>query len=172
MKIELHDDTPARPGEKHGPGGPTHCANLQRPEYEYQLEQHLIDIVTDWPEVVRVWDPLTGREWLKSDGAFVETRRNDGPKDDVWTGLAMAVRVIEGSGPVCVRIEAPSTVIAEMLKQVPAKDRPADGMGFRLAIMSGAGLVELVEDNSLGLRCVRYHMSDGTTRVERLGTKS
>lgn len=62
--IELHDDEPAAPGEPHGPAGPTHHAALHRPEYEYQLEQTLQDAVTDWPKVVRAYDPVTKLERL------------------------------------------------------------------------------------------------------------
>jgi hypothetical protein len=68
-KIELHDATPAKPGEKHGPGGPTHCGNIQV-DYEYQLEQWLIDLVVDQPEVVKVKAP-DGRVWVRQNREFV-----------------------------------------------------------------------------------------------------
>ncbi len=72
MKIHLHDDAPAKPGEKHGERGPTHCADVTV-DFEYQAEMWVADIETDHPNVVRVECPALGREWKRDGaGAFVE----------------------------------------------------------------------------------------------------
>jgi hypothetical protein len=75
IEIELHDNTPAGPGEKHGPG-PTHCGTV-RVEYEYQAEMWVQDIETDYPHVVRVVakDGSAQREWKRDErGSFKEVR--------------------------------------------------------------------------------------------------
>jgi hypothetical protein len=56
MKVYFHDNTPAAPGEKHGSRGPTHCATATV-DYEYQVEQHVIDAGNDLPYVVRIECP-------------------------------------------------------------------------------------------------------------------
>lgn len=75
MKIHLHDNTPAAPGEKHGPRGPTHCGSVTV-DYEYQVEMWVQDIETNYKHVVRLESPDLGREWLRGeDGKFVEQPR-------------------------------------------------------------------------------------------------
>lgn len=76
MKIHLHDDTPAKPGEKHGPEGPTHCASVNI-DYEYQAEMWVKDIEVDSPEIVRVDAPDLGREWKRDPDTkkFIEQNR-------------------------------------------------------------------------------------------------
>ena len=75
MKLYLHDDKPAVEGEKHGERGPTHCATITV-DYEYQVEQWVIELEKDEPGVVRAECPDLGREWLRNeDGKFAETAR-------------------------------------------------------------------------------------------------
>lgn len=72
IELELHDDTPAGPGEKHGPAGPTHCGRV-KVDYEYQAEQWVIDIEGMYPHIVRIKAPALGREWARnSQGKFEE----------------------------------------------------------------------------------------------------
>jgi len=71
IELELHDDTPAGPGEKHGPGGPTHCGTV-RVDYEYQAEMWVQDIQTDYPKVVRVVAKELGRGWRRNSGGVFE----------------------------------------------------------------------------------------------------
>lgn len=71
MKVYLHDDIPAAPGEKHGIRGPTHCATATV-DFAYQVEQVVIDAETDYPAVVRIECPELGREWHRQGGRFAE----------------------------------------------------------------------------------------------------
>lgn len=72
IKIHLFDNTPAKPGEKHGSLGPTHCGNITV-DYEYQAEMWVQEIEKDYTHVVRVDVPDLGREWLRDDsGKMVE----------------------------------------------------------------------------------------------------
>lgn len=74
IELELHDDTPAEPDGKHGPGGPTHCGSV-KVDYEYQAEMWVEEIQTCHPKVVRVVAKELGREWLRnSDGIFEEKK--------------------------------------------------------------------------------------------------
>lgn len=75
MKLYLHDNKPAREGEKHGERGPTHCATITV-DYEYQVEQWVIELEKDEPDVVRAECPDIGREWRRNEhGKFAETER-------------------------------------------------------------------------------------------------
>lgn len=67
MKIYFHDNTPAAPGEKHGARGPTHCATATV-DFEYQVEQHVLDAPEDLPHVFRIECPDIGREWTRTEG--------------------------------------------------------------------------------------------------------
>lgn len=72
MRIHLHDNTPAAPGEPHGPRGPTHCGGITV-DYEYQVEAWVQEIEKDHPNVVRVECPDIGREWKRNaSGKFIE----------------------------------------------------------------------------------------------------
>ena len=73
MRLDLHDDTPAKSGEKHGPEGPTHCGSVTV-DYEYQIEMWLEDIGRDHPEVVRVRCPDAGRVWRRVGTKFEEEK--------------------------------------------------------------------------------------------------
>ena len=76
MKVFYHDDTPAKPGEKHGTEGPTHCATANV-DYEYQAEQHVIDAEKDYPFVVRIDCPELKRSWKRNaSGKFEEDNKN------------------------------------------------------------------------------------------------
>lgn len=57
-----------------------------RVEYEYQLEQWLINMPTERPTVVRAVETATGRSWEKRDGVFV--------RDDSIAGEASMHRVL------------------------------------------------------------------------------
>lgn len=73
MKLYLHDNTPAGPGEPHGERGPTHCGNVGPVDYEYQVEMWVQEIETDHPHVVRIECPAIGREWKRDgSGKFTE----------------------------------------------------------------------------------------------------
>lgn len=75
MKVYFHDSTPAAPGEKHGERGPTHCITTTV-DYEYQVEQHVIEAAKDFPHVVRIECPDVGREWLREGSNFREKAKN------------------------------------------------------------------------------------------------
>lgn len=71
MKLYLHDNTPAAPGEKHGERGPTHCGSVTF-DYDYQAVEWIKDVGKDYPHVVRVECPDLGKEWLRNaEGKFV-----------------------------------------------------------------------------------------------------
>jgi hypothetical protein len=74
MRIELHDGTPAGPGEPHGPAGPTHCGTAHvEVDYEYQFEMWMDSVHEEHPDAVRLVAPELGREWVRdSTGRFVE----------------------------------------------------------------------------------------------------
>jgi hypothetical protein len=57
----------------HGHRGHTHAATAQA-DYEYQVEQWVIDANKDMPEIVRIECPAVGREWKRIDGRFVEQK--------------------------------------------------------------------------------------------------
>lgn len=65
IELELHDDIPAGPGEKHGPAGPTHAGSV-RVEFEYQVEVWLSDIEQDHKDIVRIVSKDLGREWKRN----------------------------------------------------------------------------------------------------------
>jgi hypothetical protein len=72
VKAFLHDNEPAGPGEKHGERGPTHCGTITV-DYEYQIEQWVIELEHDASYVVRIECPDLGREWKRNEsGKFVE----------------------------------------------------------------------------------------------------
>jgi hypothetical protein len=71
VKLYFHDNTPAKPGEKHGARGPTHCATLAV-DYAYQAEMVAEDAAADYPMVVRIECPDIGREWVREGNRFVE----------------------------------------------------------------------------------------------------
>ena len=74
LSVFLHDGTPAGPGEKHGPRGPTHCGTT-RVDYAYQVEQWVSDLEKDQPKVVRIECPDIGREWRRDEtGRFLEVK--------------------------------------------------------------------------------------------------
>lgn len=76
MKLFLFDATPAAPGEKHGPEGPTHCGTVTV-DYEYQVDMWVADISDDYPHVVRCTCPGYdghGKEWERVDGKLVEKK--------------------------------------------------------------------------------------------------
>lgn len=62
--------------QKYGSRGPTtHCAVVRDLEYPYQVEQWVIDLETDEPQVVRCVCPELGRVWeRRADGRFCEVR--------------------------------------------------------------------------------------------------
>jgi hypothetical protein len=73
MDLFLHDDTPAKPGEKHGEDGPTHAGTVHV-DYAYQVEEWVYEVQVAHPAIVRLRCPDLGREWLRGpDGKFVET---------------------------------------------------------------------------------------------------
>lgn len=63
MKAHVHDDETE--AKEHGPLGPSHRGTLTV-DYEYQLEQFLIDLPKDDPKATRVVSE-DGREWRKTD---------------------------------------------------------------------------------------------------------
>lgn len=73
FRIHFHDNTPAKPGEKHGEDGPTHCASTTV-DYPYQVEAWVFDeIQPHSPEIHRVRCPTLQREWKReADGKMVE----------------------------------------------------------------------------------------------------
>lgn len=73
MKLHLHDNTPAQPGEAHGPRGRTHFGSIDV-DYEYQAEMWVSSTEKDIPDCVRIECPALGREWLRdaASGKFVE----------------------------------------------------------------------------------------------------
>lgn len=72
MEAHLFDNTPAAPGEKHGPLGPTHCMTVTF-DYTYQFEEVLMDTEKTSPHVVRITCPDLGREWVRGpSGKFTE----------------------------------------------------------------------------------------------------
>jgi hypothetical protein len=72
VKLYLHDDKPAKEGEVHGERGPTHCATITV-DYGYQVEQWVIELEKDEPDVVRAECPDIGREWRRNEhGKFTE----------------------------------------------------------------------------------------------------
>lgn len=72
MKAYLYDDTPAAAGEKHGPLGPTHRGTLTV-DYEYQVEEWVVDLERSEPKVVCIECPDLCREWWRDEcGKFVE----------------------------------------------------------------------------------------------------
>lgn len=86
IELELHDDTPAGPGEKHGPAGPTHCGSV-KVDYEYQAEMWVQEIQADHPTVVRIVAKEIGREWKRgADGQFVEEKPRVGAAAPVLEG--------------------------------------------------------------------------------------
>lgn len=64
MQIHLHDNTPAKPGEKHGPDGPTHCGSVTV-DYEYQVEMWVEEVGRDHPHVVYMRSPDLKRAWRR-----------------------------------------------------------------------------------------------------------
>lgn len=74
MKVYLHDDTPAKPGEKHGIRGPTHCGTATV-DYEYQVEMLVEEAAADHPHVVRIECPDLGREWKRDGDRMVEVSK-------------------------------------------------------------------------------------------------
>lgn len=74
MRLYLHDNTPAGPGEPHGERGPTHCGSVSV-DYEYQAEMWVEEIEKDHPHVVRIECPDLGREWRRNEsGKFTEVK--------------------------------------------------------------------------------------------------
>lgn len=70
MKLHLHDNKPDEKG-KHGPRGPTHCADVDV-DYEYQAEQWVIELEEE-KNIVRIECPDLGREWRRNEhGKFTE----------------------------------------------------------------------------------------------------
>lgn len=72
--------------------------------------------------------------------------------------------------PFAVRIEAPSEVIAELRRRLPAELRqPAvrADLPEQIAHWSGGG-IPIDRDDELPARTVRVHMSDDTSRLEKL----
>lgn len=65
MKIHLHDDKPAKPGEPHGPDGPTHCGSVTV-DYEYQVEMWAEEIGKDYSHVVYMRSPDLQRAWRRN----------------------------------------------------------------------------------------------------------
>jgi len=74
IKLYLHDDNPAGPGEPHGERGPTHCGTVTV-DYEYQAEMWIKEIEGIEPMIVRIECPDLGREWHRIDGSFLEVTR-------------------------------------------------------------------------------------------------
>lgn len=71
MELYLHDNTPAKEGEKHGPKGPTHCGTCRDIDYEYQAEEHVKEIEIDHPQVVRI-ESSNGIVWARNaEGKFI-----------------------------------------------------------------------------------------------------
>ncbi len=64
MNVYFHDNTPAKPGEKHGPDGPTHCGSIEV-DYEYQAEQWVIEVGRDNPKIVYARCPELRRAWRR-----------------------------------------------------------------------------------------------------------
>jgi hypothetical protein len=78
--IVLHcfDNTPAEPGQKHGPLGPTHCLDVGKQgtiEYEYQAEIWVQELETEAPDIVRIECPALNRTWVRTEGKFHEQSR-------------------------------------------------------------------------------------------------
>jgi hypothetical protein len=69
MKLHLHDAKPAQSGEKHGPDGPTHAADIVV-DYEYQVEESIAEIAKDMPGIVLVRCPALGCSWRRTGERF------------------------------------------------------------------------------------------------------
>ena len=67
MRLHLHDNEPAKPGEKHGEDGPTHCGSVTV-DYEYQVEQWVIDVGNDHPDIMYARCPDLRRAWRRVAG--------------------------------------------------------------------------------------------------------
>lgn len=63
MKVHFFDDTPAKPGEKHGSLGPTHCGSVSV-DYEYQADMW-VDEVRDLNSSVVKAELHVGDEVIK-----------------------------------------------------------------------------------------------------------
>lgn len=64
MKLFLHDNTPAKPGEKHGEDGPIHTGSVDV-DYEYQVEQWVIEVGHDHAKIVYARCPDLRRAWRR-----------------------------------------------------------------------------------------------------------
>lgn len=69
--------------------------------------------------------------------------------------------------PFAVRIEAPSEVIAELGRRLPVARAVRADLPAQVAHWSGRG-IRIDRDDELPARTVRVHMSDGTSRLEKL----
>lgn len=125
ITLELHDAKPAAPGEKHGPRGPTHCANA-RYDYEYQVEQLLIDLVADpdgtWPGVVRVIDRAGERAWKRDGDRFVRDDRylaRETIEGHPWLQREVLAPVLPGAEPWVVREVRMVSAEASLTKDGP-----------------------------------------------------
>ncbi len=104
MKLFLHDDTPAAPGEKHGPEGPTHAGTV-RFEYghgeDLSLSDEIEQVAAKSPWIVRIVCP----DLHEQDGARCEWAREgrffvgQGPRARQVDGLARRVRSAAGMTP-------------------------------------------------------------------------
>lgn len=77
MMVHFFDNTPAEPGEDHGPLGPTHCGSVPV-DYEYQAEQWVMDVRDINSSVVRVElhqdDGAVLRKWEYTDNSWRELK--------------------------------------------------------------------------------------------------
>jgi len=81
MKLYFFDDTPAISGEPHGPLGLTHCGTATV-DYEYQVEQTVIDAGRDHPKIIRITCPELGCSWKRiSSTSFEEVYDNQNETD-------------------------------------------------------------------------------------------
>lgn len=73
MRFHLHDNTPANPGEEHGPRGPTHAASqnvdIGFPEFAEDVVREMFD---DHEWCVRIECPEVGKEWRRQADGTIE----------------------------------------------------------------------------------------------------
>jgi len=73
MRFHLHDDTPAAPGEKHGPRGPTHaCSQNVTLGFDGMCDDVAVEMFEDHPWCVRIECPDAGREWKRNADGTIE----------------------------------------------------------------------------------------------------
>jgi hypothetical protein len=81
LKLFFHDNTPAAPGQNHGPDGPTH-AGTARVDYPYQVEMLVQEIFgpAGRSDILFARSPELQRAWRRTGPSGFE----EVPFDTVW----------------------------------------------------------------------------------------